>query len=97
MRKSFNGLGALARERLVEEPRQGALVVFTNRKRTQLKTLYLDGGSLWLLIKRLEKGAFSWPRSGQVEGVKLRLAPEVLAMLVAETQITSSLFRIFAI
>jgi transposase len=36
---------------------------------------------LWLLIKRLEKGTFSWPRSIEGGAVKLKLAPEALAML----------------
>lgn len=39
MRKGFNGLEALARERLEEDPRNGALYVFTNRCRTRLMEL----------------------------------------------------------
>ena len=34
-----------------------------------------------MMGKRLEEGTFSWLRGGQVAGVKLRLAPEALAML----------------
>ena len=81
LRKSFNGLEGLVRERLGEDPRTGSLFVFTNGRHTRLKILYWDGTGLWLLIKRLEKGTFAWPKSSQVEGVKLRLAPEALAML----------------
>jgi transposase len=81
LRKSFNGLEGLVRERLGEDPRAGALFVFSNRRHTRLKILYWDGSGLWLLIKRLEKGTFSWPKSGQMEGTKMRLAPEALALL----------------
>ena len=81
LRKSFDGLEGLVRERLREDPRTGALFVFTNRRHTRLKVLYWDGTGLWLLMKRLEKGTFSWPKGSQIEGVKLRLAPEAFAML----------------
>jgi transposase len=81
LRKSFNGLEALVRERLCEDPRGGALYVFTNRCRTRLKILYFDGTGLWVAVKRLEKGTFAWPKPGQVSGAKLKLAPEALAML----------------
>ena len=81
LRKSFNGLEGLVRERLGEDPRAGALFVFTNRRHTRLKVLYWDGTGLWLLIKRLEKGTFSWPKLTDLGAVKLKLAPEALAML----------------
>ncbi len=81
MRKGFNGLEALVSQRLEEDLRQGALFVFSNRRHTRLKIIYWDGSGLWLLIKRLEKGTFAWPQAAQCEGVKLKLAPEALAML----------------
>jgi transposase len=81
LRKSFCGLEGLVRERLQEDLRAGALFVFTNRRHNRLKMLYWDGTGLWLLMKRLEKGTFSWPRAAEVEKVKLKLAPEALVML----------------
>jgi transposase len=81
LRKSFNGLEALVAQRLCEDLRQGALFVFTNRRHSRLKILYWDGTGLWLAIKRLEKGTFSWPRNIDPQKVKLRLAPEALVLL----------------
>jgi transposase len=81
LRKSFSGLEGLVSERLGEDLRQGALFVFTNRRHTRLKILYWDGTGLWLLMKRLEKGTFAWPKIGEKERVKMKLAPEALAML----------------
>ena len=40
MRKSFDGLSALVRTKLAEDPLSGQLFVFINRRRTQLKVLY---------------------------------------------------------
>lgn len=81
LRKSFSGLEGLVSERLGEDLRQGALFVFTNRRHSRLKMLYWDGSGLWLLIKRLEQGTFSWPKVADPRAVKLKLAPEALAML----------------
>jgi transposase len=81
LRKSFNGLQALVSEKLAEDARAGGLFVFTNRRHTRIKILYWDGSGLWVLVKRLERGTFAWPRADQFSGAKLRLAPEALAML----------------
>jgi transposase len=81
LRKSFNGLEALVSQRLGEDVRQGALFVFTNRRHSRLKILCWDGTGLWLAIKRLEKGTFSWPKNIDPQKVKLKLAPEALVLL----------------
>ena len=82
MRKSFNGLYALAVEQLGEDPTQGGLFLFSNRRRNRLKILYWDGSGLWVLNKRLEQGCFTWPKGGNTQGGKLHLSNESLALLV---------------
>jgi hypothetical protein len=52
MRKGFNGLYALVTERLGEDPRQGALFLFSNRRHTRIKILCWDGTGLWVLTMK---------------------------------------------
>jgi transposase len=63
MRKGFNGLHAMASERLGEDPRQGALFVFTNRRHNRIKILYFDGyGNTEIMGRQLEQMAVFWER-----------------------------------
>jgi transposase len=58
MRKSYNGLIALVKQQLRDDPLNGSLYVFVNRRRTQLKCLYFEGDGYCLWCKRLERGQF---------------------------------------
>jgi len=93
LRKGFEGLTALVAERLQEELRSGALFVFCNKRHTRLKVIYWDGSGLWLLMKRLEKGTFSWPRDVEAGVTKLRLAPEAFAMLTDGIELRGAKMR----
>lgn len=58
LRKSFDGLSALVRHALREDPLGGELFVFVNRRRTQMRVLYFAGDGFCLWGKRLERGQF---------------------------------------
>jgi transposase len=65
MRKSFDGLSALVKNQLQEDPLSGQLFVFINRRRTQMKVLYFDRSGYCIWCKRLEQGQFHYKTSGR--------------------------------
>lgn len=83
MRKSYDGLSALARNHLGEDPLSGALFAFVNRRRTQLKCLYFDRTGYCIWSKRLEAGQFQvdWHSTGKqaIDLMTLRLILEGLS------------------
>ena len=71
MRKSYDGLSALVKGALREDPLSGELFVFINRKRTQMKILYFDRSGYCVWGKRLEAGHFH-AHAGGVEKKRLQ-------------------------
>lgn len=65
MRKSFDGLVALVRNAVNEDPLSGSLYLFTNRRRTHMKAVYWDRTGYCLFAKRLENGRFTVPGTGE--------------------------------
>jgi transposase len=81
MRKGFEGLYGLARDRLLCDPLSGHVFLFANAQRNRLKLLFWDGSGLWVCAKRLEKGRFRWPESASGQA-KVVLSHEELALLL---------------
>jgi transposase len=80
MRKSFDGLYALARHGCEADPLAGHLFVFANRRGTQMKILYFDRSGWAVWAKRLEAGQFvrNWSdvRGGEIDCTALKLMLE---------------------
>ena len=65
-RRGIDGLAALCRQRLREDPMDGAIFVFRNKRGTSLKLLSYDGQGFWLCQKRFSEGRLKWwPTSPQ--------------------------------
>jgi transposase len=60
-RKGADGLAAVAKEVLAQDPFSGAIIVYRSKRADRVKILVWDGSGLVLVWKRLEKGAFKWP------------------------------------
>lgn len=68
LRRGFDGLAAATRSLIREDPLNGHLFVFLNRRRNRIKLLVWDRTGYLLLYKRLERGTFqvpSEPESGR--------------------------------
>lgn len=58
MRKSYNGLSALVKNHLEQDPLSGHYFVFVNRRKTMMKVLYFESSGYCVWSKRLEQGQF---------------------------------------
>ena len=61
-RKGIDGLAAVCRYHLHQDPFTGTVFVFRNRRATAVKILVYDGQGYWLCQKRLSKmpSIFRW-------------------------------------
>lgn len=88
MRKGFDGLAALTREVLSEDPFSGHLFVFFNRRRDRVKALLWDRSGLVIWYKRIEKSRFQLAaleeqrcgRRAEIEAAELMLILEGITL-----------------
>lgn len=62
LRRSFDGLSALAMGELQKNPSEGGLFVFVNKRGNQARVLFRDRHGCCILAKRLDRGRFRRPR-----------------------------------
>lgn len=83
-RCGIDGLAALCKQRLSQDPRNNRLFVFINRNRTMVRVLTYDGSGFWLMTKRLSKGRFQhWPRHPQ-DNVTVIAAKQLKRLLAGQ-------------
>ena len=89
MRKGFEGLYGLVRDRLFCDPLSGHVFLFSNSQRNRLKLIFWDGSGLWVCSKRFEKGRFWWPPAAGEE-TKISLSQEELTLLLGGIDLTQT-------
>lgn len=85
LRKSFDGLCALTRYVLRQDPLSGHLFVFVNKRGNLMKILFFDRTGFALFYKRLEKGTFRLPRARE----SFELPHEELALILEGFELAS--------
>ena len=78
-RKGVDGLAALVRDTLGADPFSGAVYVFRAKRADRVKLVFWDGTGVVLVAKRLEEGAFRWPKIE--DGVVRLTAAQISALL----------------
>lgn len=63
LRRGIDGLASMVQQQFQLDPFTNTLFLFCGRRRDRIKALYWEGDGFLLLYKRLESGAFQWPRS----------------------------------
>jgi transposase len=97
MRKSFDGLSGLVIRELEREPTSGEVFIFINKRRSHLKLLHWENGGFVLYYKRLEKGTFTIPDTGDsgyiswpelilmIEGIRIEKASHKPRFIISQT------------
>lgn len=81
-RKRIDGLQALCRSVLVEDPFSGSVFVFRSRSAKAIRILAYDGQGFWLAEKRLSKGRFPfWPERGDGKAASTLAAHQLHVLL----------------
>lgn len=63
LRKGIDGLSAIVKGVLNQDPFSKSLFLFCGRRRDRIKGLLWEEDGFLLLYKRLDNGAFRWPRN----------------------------------
>ena len=81
LRRGIDGLAAIVKFQFQLDPfDKNTLFLFCGRRSDRIKALLWEGDGFLLMYKRLNIGAFQWPRSGSEA---LEITPEQYRMLMS--------------
>ena len=90
LRKGFDGLYALARDVLKQDPLSGHAFVFVSRNQRRCKVLTYDGTGLCIFMKRIERGQFVAPWERATESTIEMTMSELALFLEGSKAVWSS-------
>lgn len=61
MRKSFHTLSGLVRNKMGDDPRNGDVYIFVNKRKNRIKLLHYETGGMVIYAKMLDRGTFGTP------------------------------------
>lgn len=82
LRRGFDGLAAATRSLMGQNPMNGHLFVFVNRRRNRLKVLVWDRTGWLVLYKRLERGTFELPTKPEAGGRHVEVDAGELGLMI---------------
>ncbi len=74
MRKSFHTLSGLVRNRIGDDPMNGDVYIFVNKRRNRIKLLHYETGGMVIYAKALDRGTFGMPVPVGRDGVTMTVS-----------------------
>jgi len=66
LRLGIDSLSLKVQQALGRAPCDGSAYAFRNRNGNRIKLLIWDGSGVWLCVRRLHQGRFTWPQGKEI-------------------------------
>jgi transposase len=92
MRKGFDSLCGIVSSQMKLDALSGSIFIFINKRRNQVKLLLWEGDGLSLYYKRLEKGTYELPATGD-ENSNLNISNQQLQFILQGVSLQKIQYR----
>lgn len=92
MRKGFDSLCGIVSSQMKLDALSGSIFIFINKRRNQVKLLLWEGDGLSIYYKRLEKGTFELPATGD-ENSNLNISNQQLQFILQGVSLQKIQYR----
>ena len=82
MRKGFDSLSGIVSSQLQMDASGGAVFIFLNRRRNQVKLLHFEGDGFSVYHKRLERGTYELPATTPGDTASLSITSQQLLFIL---------------